>query len=637
LTDFGDSASADSSSLHYHLMSVYNVAADENPDKFDVKCYCKEGYSGAKCEKCADGWFGNPSMINQYCERCDCNGNSDMSTGNVQCDSLDGTCLACAHGTSGKNCEMCEEFKFGDAEQRNCQDCTCEMCGSVSCDNKKGHCECKANVIGENCDKCAMGFWNFDSCLETGCQDCACDSIGALDTYCNQSTGECVCKQGVGGAKCDQCLPGHFNIQDDGCTKCDCPDYLPCDSLTGTCFCPEGITGKQCTQCENSRNVPVLFEGKTKCEKCDQCINWLLGPADDEIWHDEKIISKSIQPWFKNVTDRIHDVNNTKAGGLAKRKLENLNKKYVEIKSFAAMTSNKNEMFRNAYIPAIDNFSALHEKLLHHCKSVHESEKQIFDLDESYSVLIIDNTAISLEYDDTKFKAIALVKSLENKSQQDKMPLAEIEDKVSELERMALAIEDLSKDTSLEKDVQLSNEMLAEVQKRYNTTKLITRANRTIYSFLTTEEKIEILYEILDETIQELSKVVDLNQGNESKVANLRKDMTTLNDVISNFMKNIKSGIQKNVESQTALTNIGILMKSTITNITSFETENQFERMRNVSARIRSEINQPNSTDIIQQAEKVAASITKVFVDFQADFNRSAPKLQDKIDLLKVC
>ncbi len=49
-----------------------------------------------------------------------------------------------------------------------------------------------------------------------GCTDCACDETGALSLQCNEQ-GQCSCKFGVGGDRCDQCEPGYFGINEHGC------------------------------------------------------------------------------------------------------------------------------------------------------------------------------------------------------------------------------------------------------------------------------------------------------------------------------------------------------------------------------------------------------------------------------------
>ena len=45
---------------------------------------------------------------------------------------------------------------------------------------------------------------------------CECDTTGSVSVECGVGD-ECECKPGVGGAQCDQCLPGFTDFGADGC------------------------------------------------------------------------------------------------------------------------------------------------------------------------------------------------------------------------------------------------------------------------------------------------------------------------------------------------------------------------------------------------------------------------------------
>ena len=48
------------------------------------------------------------------------------------------------------------------------------------------------------------------------CNDC--DPVGALSARCDAESGQCLdCRPGVGGPKCDQCLPDLYNFSKTGC------------------------------------------------------------------------------------------------------------------------------------------------------------------------------------------------------------------------------------------------------------------------------------------------------------------------------------------------------------------------------------------------------------------------------------
>lgn len=57
---------------------------------------------------------------------------------------------------------------------------------------------------------------------------CGCGE-GAINGSCS-AEGECYCHPGVGGVKCDQCLPFTFNLSTSGCESCgECEQSLRSD------------------------------------------------------------------------------------------------------------------------------------------------------------------------------------------------------------------------------------------------------------------------------------------------------------------------------------------------------------------------------------------------------------------------
>ncbi|XP_016000014.2 agrin isoform X2 [Rousettus aegyptiacus] len=91
--------------------------------------------------------------------------------------------------------------------------CQCNTHGSYSgtCDPATGQCSCRPGVGGLKCDRCEPGFWNFRGIVtdgRSGCTPCSCDPRGAVRDDCEQMTGLCSCKPGVAGAKCGQCSHG---------------------------------------------------------------------------------------------------------------------------------------------------------------------------------------------------------------------------------------------------------------------------------------------------------------------------------------------------------------------------------------------------------------------------------------------
>ena len=52
-------------------------------------------------------------------------------------------------------------------------------------------------------------------------QECGCDEVGAESDGCDLITGQCECKRGVTGLKCDQCAPNHWGLSENGCKGID--------------------------------------------------------------------------------------------------------------------------------------------------------------------------------------------------------------------------------------------------------------------------------------------------------------------------------------------------------------------------------------------------------------------------------
>nr|ABY40628.1 alpha 3,4,5-laminin [Ciona savignyi] len=248
----------------------------------ELVCHCQVGYTGARCELCANGYFGNPAVYGGSCQPCNCHGNLDPNLIMETCDPLTGECTDCMFNTGGKYCERCADGYFGDAIiARNCSECSCDSCGTDICDHVMGHCSCMPHVIGNLCDTCEPGFFNFQSC--SGCQNCAC-AEGALGSVCDVNSGQCECAPNIVGVRCDTCAPGFYEYSAMGCKPCNCRNNGPCNRMNGQCECPPGISGVQCDQCELARHI--LPPGARECERCSTCTDDLLDeiePMTDEV------------------------------------------------------------------------------------------------------------------------------------------------------------------------------------------------------------------------------------------------------------------------------------------------------------------------------------------------------------------
>uniref|UniRef100_A0A8C4Z2D7 Laminin subunit alpha-5 n=1 Tax=Gadus morhua TaxID=8049 RepID=A0A8C4Z2D7_GADMO len=305
------------------------------------RCLCKPGYSGERCDNCADGFLNFPE-----CYRDNNNGEAKPAGEIINCEcsaagTLENSCrqdprtrtCVCKPGFSGVHCDTCSPGHHGltcqacqcsgpgcldgscDSVDRStcdkcapgyfnyplCQLCGCSAVGSLpaGCD-VTGHCLCRPEFTGPRCDQCRSGFHSYPNC-----QECTCDPRTALDASCSAS-GLCRCRPDFSGPSCDQCAPGYYGYP--SCTPCHCSSegsrYAGCDQVSGQCVCLPAVGGLRCDTCtEGTYGFPhcqagschpagsIQYqvqpeEGQCECREnvegraCDRCkaLFWNLSP-----------------------------------------------------------------------------------------------------------------------------------------------------------------------------------------------------------------------------------------------------------------------------------------------------------------------------------------------------------------------
>lgn len=131
----------------------------------------------------------------------------------------------CRDFTGGSNCEQCAEGYFGDPlYQTGCQPCPCpetnrNFARGCTVHNKQVNCICRPGYTGALCDKCMLGWYGNTDGLNGKCLTCDCDPDGIASNECDELTGQCNCKQGITGRRCDRCIQTRHILQDRECRR----------------------------------------------------------------------------------------------------------------------------------------------------------------------------------------------------------------------------------------------------------------------------------------------------------------------------------------------------------------------------------------------------------------------------------
>ncbi|TKR59606.1 hypothetical protein L596_029252 [Steinernema carpocapsae] len=237
--------------------------------------------------------IGGQCICNGHAETCP----SDPVTGQLRCE--------CRHNTCGESCDKCcplfnqLSYDRGTHEKPNiCQACQCYN-HADSCEYDEevhnqglsmtpegifeggGRCvDCEHNTEGVNCERCKDGFYRPSAIThyrQDACRECDCDPVGSEHGTCTKSEadavngqqpGDCICKPGFGGRRCDRCAPGYRNHP--VCEPCPCNQAgsLNFDSCEETsCICKNNVEGQYCDRCK-AGTINLDANNPVGCQQC---------------------------------------------------------------------------------------------------------------------------------------------------------------------------------------------------------------------------------------------------------------------------------------------------------------------------------------------------------------------------------
>lgn len=214
---------------HYNYRNQQQQLSSKSFQKHP-KCACAHNTCGNSCDQCCPlfnqkRWRSGTKTEANICEECQCHGHAkkcvyDQAVADRRA-SLNkrgqyeggGVCQHCEHHTTGINCEQCEDRYYRpegvapDAE-RPCVRCRCSGLGTselcVKDDThliegkRPGDCVCKEGFDGSKCDRCSKGYKGYPRC-----EQCTCVYAGITNKeVCD---GVCHCKVNVLGARCNLC------------------------------------------------------------------------------------------------------------------------------------------------------------------------------------------------------------------------------------------------------------------------------------------------------------------------------------------------------------------------------------------------------------------------------------------------
>ncbi|XP_063219684.1 laminin subunit beta-1 isoform X2 [Bacillus rossius redtenbacheri] len=449
----------------------------------DVVCECNIGYAGSRCDICADNYFGNPDVPGGSCQPCNCNNNIDISRpGN--CDIRSGKCLQCLFNTEGPNCEVCKANYYGVAQNQSCRECVCDLLGTDKnagpCSRETGQCPCLPNVIGLSCDECAENHWKIAS--GTGCEPCNCDPVGSYSDQCNLYEGQCDCKPGFGGRQCNQCQTNYWGNPQLECYACNC-----------------NVDGSKTLQCHRDNGSCICLTG-IGGEKCDMCARGYLGSSPScspcgECFDNWDRILNELQDETTLLIQAASEIKQTGVTGAYTQAFEAMEKKLHEVNNLLQNTTVSTQDLENL----VQIVEKLRSDLNQSSNALDSVENQ---LQNTTQRIYLTNLALA----DLQNKSENLRNKAKNlKNEATKLQEANVEGALN------LTRESQKASQKAQQLVDSLDERLQEAERNYKRTE--ARINRTANQFQKEREENDNALDIIAKKLEQLEQEIpDINE-----------------------------------------------------------------------------------------------------------------------------